>query len=55
MDERKVEAISSWPVPTTIKGLQRFLGLAIFYHRFIKIFRSIVSSLLKGGPYKLDT
>ncbi|XP_041740527.1 polypeptide N-acetylgalactosaminyltransferase 12-like [Coregonus clupeaformis] len=51
MNERKAEA-----VPTTIKGLQRFLEFANFYRRFIKYFSSIASpltSLLKGGPHKL--
>ncbi|XP_045078679.1 olfactory receptor 52J3-like [Coregonus clupeaformis] len=54
MDERKVKAVRSWPVPTTIKGLQRFLGFANFYCRFIKNFSSIASpltSLLNGGPH----
>ena len=40
-------------VPTTIKGLQRFLGFVNFYRRFIRNFSSIASpltSLLKGGP-----
>ncbi len=35
MDERKVRAVSEWPQPTTIKELQRFLGFANFYRRFI--------------------
>ncbi|KAI2667312.1 Retrovirus-related Pol polyprotein from transposon opus [Labeo rohita] len=26
MDERKVEVVKSWPTPTAIKELQRFLG-----------------------------
>ncbi len=30
MDEGKVEAISSWPLPSTIKELQRFLGFSQF-------------------------
>ncbi|XP_038841161.1 uncharacterized mitochondrial protein AtMg00860-like, partial [Salvelinus namaycush] len=56
MDERKADAVRSWPVPTTIKGLQRFGGFANFYCRFIKTFRSIaylLTSLLKGGSRKL--
>lgn len=31
MEVKKVDAVRSWPVPTTIKGLQRFLGFANFY------------------------
>ncbi|KAL0166846.1 hypothetical protein M9458_038690, partial [Cirrhinus mrigala] len=38
MDEGKVDAVISWPAPKSIKELQRFLGFANFYHRFIKAF-----------------
>ncbi|XP_064833158.1 uncharacterized protein LOC135547865 [Oncorhynchus masou masou] len=54
--KRKVDTIRSWPVSTTIKGLQHFLRIANFYCRFIRNFSSIASpltSLLKGGPHKL--
>ena len=30
-DPDKVEAICTWPKPTTIKELQQFLGLANYY------------------------
>lgn len=56
MDQSKVSAITSWPEPTNIKGLQRFLGFANFYRRFIRDYSTIVSpltSLLKGKPQKL--
>ncbi|KAI2647074.1 Transposon Ty3-I Gag-Pol polyprotein [Labeo rohita] len=33
-DPSKVEAIRSYPVPTNLKEVQRFLGLARWYHRF---------------------
>ncbi len=35
MDQRKVEAVKNWPQPTMIKEMQRFLGFANFYRRFI--------------------
>ena len=38
MDPEKVSAIASWLPPTTRKQLQRFLGFANFYRRFIKDF-----------------
>ncbi len=57
MDEWKVEAIRNWPVPTTIKELQRFLGFSNFYRRFIHNYSSITSpltSLLKDKPKSLS-
>ncbi|KAK3570829.1 hypothetical protein QTP86_027643 [Hemibagrus guttatus] len=45
MDERKVAAVRDWPLPTTIKELQRFLGFANFYRRFIRGYSSITSPL----------
>ena len=57
MEKQKTSAVRSWPVPTTVKGLQSFLGFANFYCRFIRNFSSIaapLTSLLKGPPKKLD-
>ncbi len=57
MVERKVEAISSWPLPTTIKELQRFLGFSHFYRRFIANYSTITSpltDLLKGKAKSLS-
>lgn len=53
MHEGKVDAITNWPTPNTIKDLQKFLGFANFYCRFIHNFSGIVSpftSALKGKP-----
>ncbi len=51
MDPKKVEAVTTWPVPTTKKQLQQFLGLVNFYRRFVKGFASIARPLhdLTGG------
>lgn len=35
MDTSKVDAVKNWPLPNTIKVLQRFLGLANFYRQLI--------------------
>ncbi len=47
-----------WPRPTTVKELQRFLGFANFYRRFIRNpYSSIaapLTSLLGGKPRKLS-
>uniref|UniRef100_A0A3B1KEA5 Gypsy retrotransposon integrase-like protein 1 n=1 Tax=Astyanax mexicanus TaxID=7994 RepID=A0A3B1KEA5_ASTMX len=45
MNDEKVSAVTSWPVPQTIKDLQRFLGFANFYRRFIRNFSTIASPL----------
>ena len=31
MDDSKVKAITDWPVPTMVRGVHSFLGLANFY------------------------
>lgn len=37
-DPKKVQAVSEWQIPSDPKQLQRFLGFADFYLRFIKDF-----------------
>ncbi len=57
MDEGKVTAIRDWPIPTSIKELQRFLGFTNFYRRFIQNYSSIASpltNLLKLKPKSLS-
>jgi len=56
MDEGKVRAVLNWPQPTTVKELQRFLGFANFYRRFIRNFSSVtapLNAMVKGGITKL--
>ena len=38
MDPEKVKAVAEWDAPTTRRQLQRFLGFANFYRRFIRNF-----------------
>ena len=38
---RKIEVVMHWPIPTSIKKLQGFLGLAGYYRRFVKDFGKI--------------
>ncbi len=44
-DERKVRSVLDWLQPATLKELQRFLGFAQFYRRFIRDFSSVASPL----------
>ncbi len=51
-DPSKVEAIRDYPAPTNIKEVQRFLGLAGWYHRFVPNFSRIaepINALKKKG------
>ncbi len=57
MDDKKVQSILNWPQPKTVKELQRFLGFANFYRRFIRNFSTVaapLTSLLRGGRQRLD-
>ncbi|KAL0200244.1 hypothetical protein M9458_003431, partial [Cirrhinus mrigala] len=45
MDPQKMEAVRSWPLPTSLKQLQRFLGFANFYRRFIQGFSATAAPL----------
>ncbi len=57
MDDSKVQAVLNWPKPTTVKELQRFLGFANFYRRFIRNFSMVaapLTSLLQGGKQRLN-
>ncbi len=56
MDDKKVQAVIDWPQPVTLKELQRFLGFANFYRRFIRNFSTVaapMTSMLKKGRQHL--
>ncbi|KAK3544289.1 hypothetical protein QTP86_009141 [Hemibagrus guttatus] len=56
MDAVKVQAVTEWPAPSMVQELQRFLGFANFYRRFIRNYSSVarpLTSLLRGKPKKL--
>ena len=50
-DPKKTSAVSSWPTPTNVKDVQKFLGFTGFYRRFIQDYAKVarpVTELLRG-------
>lgn len=47
MDQEKVKTITDWGAPRSLKDLQRFLGFANFYRRFIEGFSRVTSPMNK--------
>ena len=44
-DPGKVSAVQQFPVPTTVKGVRQFLGLASYYRHFVPNFAKIAGPL----------
>lgn len=44
-DPEKIQAMLNWPAPKTVKQLCGFLGLIVFYRKFVKHYASIASPL----------
>jgi len=45
IEKEKVKGVLEWPTPKCVKDVQKFLGLANYYRRFIKSFVSIARPL----------
>src|SRR5882672_9563944 len=45
MDPVKLKAIDEWPLPKTVKDVQKFLGFCNFYRRFVKDYSTIARPL----------
>jgi len=45
IQKEKVKEILKWPIPRSIKEIQKFLGLANYYRHFIKNFTKVAALL----------
>jgi len=45
MEEGKVKGVLEWPMPQCVKDVQKFLGLANYYRRFIEGFATVARPL----------
>ena len=45
MEEEKVKGVLEWPMPKSVKDVQKFLGLANYYHQFIEEFATVARPL----------
>jgi hypothetical protein len=57
-DPTKVKVVQEWPIPSTVKQVRSFLGLAGYYKKFIRQYGVIsrpLSNLLKKGTQFLWT
>ena len=44
-DPKKVEAVTTWPTPTSVKDIQQFLGLTNFFRKFILGYANLAAPL----------
>ena len=45
MEKEKMQGVIEWLVPKSVKDVQKFLGLANYYRRFVKDFAKIAKPL----------
>ena len=47
VDPQKIEAVSEWPIPTSVTEIQSFLGLVRYYRRFVQDFSRIAAPMTR--------
>ena len=45
VDNRKIDVIRQWPMPTNTSDIRSFLGIASYYRKFVKYFTTIAMLL----------
>lgn len=59
VDPAKVDVVRSWQYPSTVRGIQSFLGFCNFYRRFIKRYGVIAKPLVDltraNVPFRFDS
>ena len=45
VDPKKIASIVEWKTPTTVRHIRQFLGLAGYYHKFVKDFSKIAKPM----------
>ncbi|KAF8760778.1 hypothetical protein RHS01_01317 [Rhizoctonia solani] len=59
MDQKKIEAVITWPTPKTVKQVQAFLGFVNYLRRFIPNFSTVARPLhnltKKDSPWSWNT
>uniref|UniRef100_A0AAQ4QW53 Reverse transcriptase/retrotransposon-derived protein RNase H-like domain-containing protein n=1 Tax=Gasterosteus aculeatus aculeatus TaxID=481459 RepID=A0AAQ4QW53_GASAC len=56
-DPKKTQVVRDWPQPSSVKEVQRFIGFANFYRKFIRNFSAVAGPMTdltkrKPGPFK---
>jgi transposase InsO family protein len=58
VDPDKVSVVRDWQAPTTVRGIQSFLGFCNFYRRFIRNYGVVAKPLVRltktGVPFQFD-